>query len=174
LIIVGAGNDAQPLADMASLLGWNIVVVDGRPAYATPQRFLKANKICVAKAPGFLNAVTIDEQTAVVLMTHNYNYDIAVLEQLIQSNCNYIGMLGPKKKLDNMFVELTGKGIRIEDETIHKIYGPVGLDIGAETSEEIAVSIIAEIKAVFSKRNGTSLKERNAEIHERSKISQHE
>jgi len=65
-----------------------------------------------------------------------------------------------QRKIRQYVVELTGKGIGIEDETIRKIYGPVGLDIGAETSEEIAVSIIAEIKAVFSKRNGASLKER--------------
>jgi len=173
IVIVGAGNDAQPLADMSSLLGWNLVVVDGRPAYATRQRFPKANNICVLKAPEFLQTVTIDEQTAVVLMTHNYKYDIDVLEQLIQTSCVYVGLLGPKKKLDKMLLELIGKGIGFEDETIHRIYSPVGLDIGAETSEEIAVSIIAEVKAVFAKRKGASLRGRATEIHERSKISQH-
>jgi xanthine dehydrogenase accessory factor len=173
IVIVGAGNDAQPLADMASLLGWNIVVVDGRPSYANRQRFPKAKNLCVLKASEFLQAVTIDEHTAVVLMTHNYNYDVNVLEQVIQVNCKYIGMLGPKKKLDRMLLELTEKGIKTEAETIHRIYGPVGLDIGAETSEEIAISIVAEIKAVFTKRNGASLRERNTGIHERSKISHH-
>jgi len=173
IVIVGAGNDAQPLADMASLLGWNIVVVDGRPSYANRQRFPKAKNIWVVKALEFLKAVTIDEHTAVILMTHNYNYDVSVLEQVIQVSCNYVGMLGPKKKLDRMLLELTQKGIKIEDETIHRIYGPVGLDIGAETSEEIAISIVAEIKAVFTKRNGASLRERNTGIHERSKISHH-
>jgi xanthine dehydrogenase accessory factor len=173
IIIVGAGNDAQPLADMAFLLGWSFVVVDGRPAYANRQRFSKANNVCVVKASDFLDVVSIDEQTAVVLMTHNYNYDIGVLEQLIRTNCNYIGLLGPKKKLDKMLFELAEKGSRFEDQRIHKIYGPVGLDIGAETSEEIALAIVAEIKAVFSKRNGASLKERGSEIHERAKASQH-
>ena len=174
IVMVGAGNDAQPLADMASLLGWNIVVVDGRPSYANRLRFPKAKNICVVKASEFLQAVTIDEHTSVILMTHNYNYDVSVLEQVIQVNCKYVGMLGPKKKLDKMLLELTEKGIKIEDETIHRIYGPVGLDIGAETSEEIAVSIVAEIKAVFTKRNGASLRQRNTGIHERSKLSHHE
>jgi xanthine dehydrogenase accessory factor len=174
LIIVGAGNDVQPLADLAFLLGWKIIVVDGRPVYATQQRFPKASKICLLKPSEILSAADIDEQTAVVLMTHNYNYDIAALEQLIHTNCNYIGVLGPKKKLERLIEELTEKGIKISDEVLQKIYGPVGLDVGAETSEEIALSILAEIKAVFSQRQGSSLRERDIEIHERSTISRHE
>ncbi|MBC7775042.1 MAG: XdhC family protein [Phycisphaerae bacterium] len=167
LIIVGAGNDAQPLMDMAALLGWNIVVVDGRPAYATQQRFPKATRICLTKPADILSAVKMDEQTAVVLMTHNYNYDLAALEQFMHTDCNYIGVLGPKQKLHKMFGELKEKGMEINDGTVQRIYGPVGLDIGAETAEEIALSIIAEIKAVFSNRHGASLKERQLEIHER-------
>jgi len=171
LVIVGAGNDAQPLIDMASLLGWYIVVVDGRPTYATQQRFPKANKVSVTKPADILSAVVVDEHTAVVLMTHNYNYDLSAFEQLINTDCNYIGALGPKKKLFKMIDELNDKGIVINDKKMQHIYGPVGLDVGAETSEEIALSIIAEIKAVFSKRQGSSLKERTAEIHNRTILS---
>jgi len=174
LIIVGAGNDAQPLAEIAFLLGWNVVVVDGRPVYATKQRFPKATNIALTKPVEILSAVNIDEQTAVVLMTHNYNYDTAALEQLIRTNCKYIGLLGPKKKLHRMFNDLTEKGIMISDEMMHSIYGPVGLDIGAETSEEIALSIVSEIKGVFSQRGGSSLKERTTEIHIRNSILPHE
>ncbi len=174
LVIVGAGNDAQPLVEMAFLLGWNIIVVDGRPVYATQQRFPKAGKIAVAKPTEILSVVRIDEQTAVVLMTHNYNYDLAALKQLINTNCNYIGVLGPKKKLYRMFDELNNTGIIVTGDQHKKIFSPVGLDIGAETSEEIALSIIAEIKAVFSKRQGASLKDKATEIHERSLTSHHE
>lgn len=174
LVIVGAGNDAQPLVEMASLLGWNSIVVDGRPAYVTQQRFPKANKISITKPANILSAVKIDEQTAVVLMTHNYNYDVAALEQLISTNCNYIGVLGPKKKLHKMFDELNEKGIVIDDDKLQNIYGPVGLDIGAETAEEIAVAIIAEIKAVLSKSAGNPLKEKIHPIHSSILISQHE
>ena len=174
LVIVGAGNDAQPLAEMASLLGWNIIIIDGRPVYATKHRFPKASKISVAKPAELLSAVNIDEQTAVVLMTHNYNYELAALEQLINTNCKYIGALGPKKKLYKMFNDLNEKGIMISEEMIHSIYGPVGLDIGAETSEEIALSVLSEIKAVFSQREGSSLKERKKEIHNRNSILPYE
>ena len=174
LVIVGAGNDAQPLAEMAFLLGWNIVLVDGRPTYATKQRFPKASKISLTKPAEILSAVNIDEQTAVVLMTHNYNYDLAALEQLISTNCKYIGGLGPKNKLHKMLNDLTEKGIMINDDLMQRIYGPVGLDIGAETSEEIALSVLSEIKAVFSRRAGSSLKERATEIHIRNSILPHE
>jgi xanthine dehydrogenase accessory factor len=160
--------------EMAFLLGWNIIVIDGRSAYATQQRFARANKVIVAKPSGILSAINIDEQTAVVLMTHNYNYDIAALQELITTNCNYIGSLGPKKKLQKMFDELNEQGLEINDEMLQKIHGPVGLNIGAETAEEIALSIIAEIKAIFSNRNGASLKETKMEIHERSTIPHHE
>ncbi|MEX6688843.1 XdhC family protein [Danxiaibacter flavus] len=167
LVVAGAGNDTQPLTEMAYILGWNIVIVDGRPAHATQQRFPKAGKVCVAKPQEILSAVNVDEESAFVLMTHNYNYDLAVLEQIMRTNCSYIGVLGPKKKLQKMFDELVEKGTTISEDALQKIYGPVGLDIGAETSEEIALSVIAEIKAVFSGRNGTSLRERKVEIHAR-------
>src|SRR6185295_13961953 len=99
-----------------------IVVVDGRPTYATKHRFPKAGKISLTKPADILSSVTIDGQTAVVLMTHNYNYDLAVLEQLIHANCRYIGALGPKKKLQRMFNDLIEKGIQINDEVMHCIY----------------------------------------------------
>ncbi len=168
LIIVGAGNDAQPLVEMAFLLGWNIIVADGRPTYATKQRFSKANKISIIKPSEILSAVNVDEQTAVVLITHNYNYDVAALQQFINTNCKYIGVLGPKKKLYKMIDELSDKGIVIDDGKMQNIYAPAGLDVGAETAEEIALSVIAEIKAVFTDRNGTSLKQRKKEIHDRT------
>jgi len=174
LVIAGAGNDAQPLVEMASLLGWNIIVADGRPTYATQQRFPKANKVLVTKPKEILSGLSVDAQTAFILMTHNYNYDIVVFEQLLNSNCAYIGLLGPKKKLHRMFDELTEKNIVINKEQHRKIYGPVGLDIGAETAEEIAVSVIAEIKAVFLNRQGKSLREREVAIHNRQLISQNE
>jgi xanthine/CO dehydrogenase XdhC/CoxF family maturation factor len=174
LIVIGAGNDAQSLMDIAFLLGWYIIVIDGRPVYATQQRFPKANKIAVAVSSEILRAIKIDEQTAIVLMTHNYNYDIAAVEQLINTNCNYIGVLGPKKKLLKMFNDLKDKGIVIDDKLMKNTYSPVGLDIGAETSEEISLSIIAEIMAVFAKRKGSSLKERPTEIHIRATISNHD
>ena len=174
LVVVGAGNDVQPLAELTYLLGWTLIILDGRPKYATKDRFPKATKVSRVKSSQVLSAIEIDKRTAVVLMTHNYSYDITALEQLIHTNCHFIGVLGPKKKLQKMLDDLRIKGIKIDEETTGKIHGPVGLDIGAETSEEIALSILAEIKATFSDRKGTSLKERTIEIHQRSPMRQNE
>lgn len=170
LVVIGAGNDVQPLVEMAALLGWKTMVVDGRPSYATRQRFPKANEVRVARSTEFLSVFTIDAYTAIVLMTHNYNYDEAALHQLVQTDCRYIGVLGPRKKLYKMLDRFNDTN-NIADAIISKnIYGPVGLDIGSETAEEIALSIIAEIKAVFSATGGTFLRDKPSAIHARDPL----
>ncbi len=165
LVIAGAGNDIQPLVELTEMLGWHTTVVDGRPAYATTLRFQKADKILVAKPEEVLPQLQTDHRTVFLLMTHNYNYDLALLTQLLMQDCAYIGILGPRKKLDRMIGELNNRGVTLTDKQQAAIYGPVGLDIGAETAEEIAVSVIAEIKAVMAGRSGTSLKEKIHSIH---------
>lgn len=166
LVIAGAGNDAFPLMQIASVLGWHVTIVDGRKTHANAIRFPTAKKIIVAKPAEALNKICINEQTVFVLMSHNYNYDLAMLQQLSKTNCNYIGVLGPKKKLEKMVAALQQDGIEINAAMQQKIYGPVGLDIGAETAEEIALSITAEIKAVLAKKDGTALRNKNGFIHE--------
>ena len=165
LVILGAGNDAIPLTKIAAILGWDITVIDGRPNYAVAERFPSAKKVFVAKPNQVLDNLEINEWTAFVLMTHNYNYEIAFLQELLRVKVPYIGILGPKKKLERMLAELEDKGTHITQENLDIIHGPVGLDIGSENAEEIALAIIAEIKAVFSARNGHSLKYKTSFIH---------
>ncbi|WP_179412218.1 XdhC family protein [Mucilaginibacter sp. E4BP6] len=165
LVILGAGNDAIPVTKMASVLGWNITVIDGRPNYASVERFTNANQILVAKPEQILDNLELNEWTAFVLMTHNYNYEIAFLKELLPLHPSYIGVLGPKKKLERMLDELEENGTTVTERNLESIHGPVGLDIGSETSEEIALAIIAEIKAVFSERNGNPLKYKTTVIH---------
>jgi xanthine dehydrogenase accessory factor len=165
LVILGAGNDAIPLTKIAAVLGWNITIVDGRPNYATAERFPSVKNLLVAKPDQVLDSLDINEWTAFVLMTHNYNYEIAFLKELLPLQIAYIGILGPRKKLDRMLDELETSGTTITQKNLETIHGPVGLDIGSENSEEIALSIIAEIKAVFSSRNGSSLKYKTTVIH---------
>lgn len=165
LIIAGAGNDAMPLVEIARIQGWHTTVVDGRPLYATPARFPGAVRVIVSKAKEVLDKVSIDERTVFVLMTHNYNYDLALLELLLQKEVTYIGTLGPKTKLERMLDELAAKGITVSEESRARIHGPVGLDIGAETAEEIALSVTAEIKSVLSERTGIPLREKSGPIH---------
>ncbi len=121
--------------------------------------------LIVGKPEEIISKIEVDERTVFVLMTHNYNYDLAVLELLLQKQCAYVGTLGPKKKLQRMLGDLEKKGVVVSDEQMAMLYGPTGLDIGAETAEEIALSILAEIKAVLAKRNGSFLRERKESIH---------
>jgi xanthine dehydrogenase accessory factor len=166
LVIAGAGNDVQPLVDIAVLLGWEVIVCDGRATHATTKRFPETKQTFVVKPEQFLDNIQIDDQTFFVLMTHDYKYDLAVLKLLLKRDCKYIGILGPKSKLNRMLDDLSSEGIVLSEEQLDCIYGPIGLDIGAETSEEIALSIIAEIKAVMSGKTGTSLKYKTQKIHD--------
>jgi xanthine/CO dehydrogenase XdhC/CoxF family maturation factor len=167
LVIIGAGNDVIPLVEMADIIGWESRVVDGRSSHARPERFLKACQVLVSKPENVLDQIHIDEQTVFVLMTHNYNYDKAMLKALVNKKIKYAGMLGPKKKLDRMLGELKEEGFNLTEEQRSIVFGPVGLDLGAETAEEIALSIIAEIKAVLSGKSGQSLRSINDVIHSR-------
>lgn len=169
IVIAGAGNDTIPLTDMAAILGWEVTVVDGRTGHATRQRFPRAKKVMVVRADEVLNHVPVDERTFFLLMTHNYNYDLALLKQLLTvDQCRYVGALGPKKKLERMYNELEAGGMHITKAQKAKVFGPVGLDLGAETSEEIALAVLAEIKAVLNGRAGLSLRDKLEPIHNRS------
>jgi xanthine/CO dehydrogenase XdhC/CoxF family maturation factor len=168
IIIVGAGNDVMPVVDMADILGWEATVVDGRANYAKKERFVSACQVLVSKPEQVLEQIGIDERTVFLLMTHNYNYDMAMLKQLLQKNVAYIGMLGPKKKRERMLNELKDEGLVFTEQQLSVLHSPVGLDIGAETSEEIAVSILAEIKALFAGKDVQSLRTINEVIHPRS------
>jgi xanthine/CO dehydrogenase XdhC/CoxF family maturation factor len=168
IIIIGAGNDVMPVVDMADILGWEATVVDGRANYAKKERFVSACQVLVAKPEQALEQIDIDEQTVFLLMTHNYNYDMAMLRQLLQKNVAYIGMLGPKKKRERMLTELKQEGLNFTDQQLSVLHSPVGLDIGAETSEEIALSILAEIKALFAGKDVQSLRTLKEVIHPRS------
>lgn len=168
VIITGAGNDVIPVVNMADILGWETTVIDGRANYAKKERFTSACTVMVAKPGDALANIVIDELTVFLLMTHNYNYDMAMLKQLLPMNVPYIGMLGPKKKRERMLVELAEQGMRFSDQQLSALHSPVGLDIGADSPEEIALSVLAEIKAFFANKDVQSLRKINEVIHPRS------
>lgn len=172
LVVAGAGNDVQPLVTMASLLGWETTIGDGRATHATAKRFPEARETMVVKPENFLDTIQIDDQTYFVLMTHDYKYDLTVLKLLLKRACKYIGILGPKSKLNRMLDDLNAEGILLSEQQLNVIYGPVGLDIGAETSEEIALSVLAEIKGVMSGKTGTSLKYKTQKIHDTKLVNE--
>ncbi len=167
LVVVGAGNDVLPLVSMATILGWQTTVIDGRATHASAQRFPNVHKLIVEKPSEVIKQLVTDNRTVFVLMTHNYNYDLAILKLLLQVESAYIGTLGPKKRMECMLADLQEEGVTITDTVKAKIYGPTGLDIGAESPEEIALSVLAEIKAVMAQHPGGSLRLRQAGIHSR-------
>ena len=168
LIIVGAGNDAQILAQQADLLGWDVVVTDGRPTHANKERFTASCQIIVSKPEQTLENIEIDTRSCFVLMSHNYKYDLAVLKLLLaEKRIPYIGILGPLKKYQRMLKELGEEGFNFEQENLKKIYAPVGLEIGAETPAEIGLSILAEIQSVLTGKTARSLREKSSPIHEK-------
>lgn len=171
LLVIGAGNDSFPLIAMANVLGWETTVVDGRPTHANANRFQNSCQIMVGAPEEIFNSLTIDDRTASVLMTHNFQYDKKALKALLTTATPYIGVLGPKKKLLRLQTELQDEGISISDKDMARIYGPVGLEIGAETPQEIACSIIAEIQMVLTGASGNSLRLLDVPIHHQTNNS---
>ena len=163
LLVFGAGADAVPLVEIAKHLGWRVTVVDHRPAYAVASRFPKADSVLLSDqvpacgGPG--------SRRAVVIMTHNYDRDRALLPILLDSSAKYVGLLGPGSKRRALLEALEKNGFKPGPDQLAKLHAPVGLDIGAETPEEIALSIVAEIKAVLEDRPGGPLRERSGSIH---------
>ncbi|MEJ2585075.1 MAG: XdhC family protein, partial [Robiginitalea sp.] len=110
----------------------------------------------------------IDVRTAVILMSHDYKTDLANLKELIKSPAPYIGSLGPRKRFEKMLGQLNTEGIEFSGEEMARIYAPCGLEIGANTPEEIAASIFSEILSAFSGKPGGMLREKSGPIHERN------
>ena len=168
LVICGAGHDAVPLVRAASLLGWNVTVVDDRPAFLNRERFPEAHGFAPVDDPSEVaEAVTVDARTFVVVMTHNFLRDKAYLRGLLTTDARYVAMLGPAARTQRLLMELEEEGTPITDEGRSRIHGPAGLDLGAEGPEEIAQAIIGEIVAVRRGRDGGFLKERPTPIHDR-------
>jgi xanthine dehydrogenase accessory factor len=167
LIIFGGGFDARPVSQLAKSLGWQVTVTDECVAHIAPLFFPDADKLSLCQRDFVDRDFDITPYTACVLMSHNYEYDRDVLKKLLKSPAPYIGILGPRKRFDKMLVEFGDSNIKLATEDLHRIHSPVGLDIGAETPDEIAVSIIAEIQGKFANRSGGFLKYRNAPIHQR-------
>jgi xanthine dehydrogenase accessory factor len=165
LVIFGGGYDAFPVIAIAKELGWHVTLVDGRPANASRERFAFADRVVVARAESASELDFFSERTVVLVMTHNYRYDIALLKLLLTSPVQYVGILGPRRRTERMLAELSDVGIRFTDEQFDKLHSPVGLDIGAETPEAIALSMLAEVQAVLTNRSGRFLKDRSLPIH---------
>jgi xanthine/CO dehydrogenase XdhC/CoxF family maturation factor len=168
LVIFGAGHDAIPLVSLAKSLGWFVTVADGRPAYAKQDRFALADRVLLTTADDPTGSIAIDYGTAVILMTHNYPQDRKLLERIVPLLPRYLGVLGPRARTLRLLEHLDPA------LDLFALHAPVGLDIGAETPESIAISIVAEILANLAGRTGEMLKLRRGPIHAREQTEAEE
>lgn len=166
LLIVGAGHDALPMARIAKDLGWRVTVIDHRPAYATRERFPWADEVIVAPPAEINDRVRLDASTVTLVMTHNYLRDLEALKVLLPSPARYIGLLGPKRRAGELLAELEKQSMAPTPAQRRRLYAPVGLDLGAEGPEGVALSVLAEIQTVVAGRVPSHLRERKGAIHD--------
>jgi len=163
LLVFGAVDTAEALCKAAKQLGWRTVVADARSKFATAERIPSADELLVEWPDEVLARAEPDPWTAVVVLTHEDRFDIPALVGALRSDAFYVGALGARKNQERRRERLLEEGL--SEEEIDRIAGPVGLDIGAETPAETAVSILAEILAVRAGRSGGSLKRSKGRIH---------
>lgn len=158
LLVLGAGADAVPVVQCAKALGWRVTVVDHRPRYIKPERFPQVDRLLHSIPLNLAENLDLDQFDAMVLLTHSIEYDERYLKVIANSRIPFIGLLGPTQRKDRLLQSLGEAATRIID----RVFGPVGLDIGAETPEEIALSIMAGIHAAINGRDGRQLSSQSA------------
>jgi xanthine dehydrogenase accessory factor len=164
LVIFGAEHDALPLVRQAKMVGWHVTVVDTRARPESQNRFVEADQVFLCRPDSIAAGVPLTEKSAVVVMTHNYLDDAELLRTLLPSPVAYLGILGPKQRTSALLSAI-GSEFGLRDFEFARLHGPVGIDIGAETPEEIALSIVAEIKACSVGRAAGFLRDCDAPIH---------
>lgn len=164
VVLIGHQYDVYPMSRLFKELGWRVSIV---------AELIKVNSLITAiadevRAPSEFPDLTIDEHTAIILMSHDYKTDKKNLPKVLSTNAAYIGMLGPRVRSERIWHELEQEGRVITGDEMARIYAPLGLDIGALNPEEIALSLAAGIRAAFSGRDGSFLRDRRSPIHPRN------
>ncbi len=165
LAIFGAGDDARPLARFADELGWRVTIADPRSEFATAARFPTASARIVAPADGLVAQADLPSDALAVVMTHHYVHDVPILRALLARPLAYVGLLGPKQRAEKILADLAASGLPLPADAHTRLHAPVGLDLGGSTPEDVALSIVAEMRAVLSVRDARPLRERHAPIH---------
>lgn len=152
LLLLGAGPDAMPLVEIAGLMNWQVTVFDHRAAYAVADRFPRARRVELKAAAELPKELQAGQYDAAVVMSHHLLSDQAYLAALADSSIPYVGLLGPAPRRIRLLHEIGDKAARLSG----RLYGPIGLDIGARSPETIALAIVAEIQATMAGREGGS------------------
>jgi xanthine dehydrogenase accessory factor len=166
LLVLGAGNDAIPMVRLAKFIGYETFVLDGRSHLARQDRFAEADRVIVNSESDPLRGITVDARTVCVLMSHSYAQDLAALKALHNTSTAYLGVLGPRNRTQQMILE-SGVSPKADVDGVYSdgVYSPVGLDIGADGAEQIALAVIAEIQAAMHGRRGGMLREKVGPMH---------
>jgi xanthine dehydrogenase accessory factor len=162
LLVFGAGHDALPLVRMAREIGMVVTVIDSRPQLTTEDRFPEADHLVCVEAERVAEKVSFAGRPAVVLMSHHYRKDSAVLRQILESEqeFDYIGTLGPRARTEQMKEDLRREGVKLPSRRVAEIRAPIGLDLGSESPAEIALAVLAEILAARNGRSGRPLRDK--------------
>lgn len=168
LIIVGAGYVAQALARLSLNLGYRIVVVDDRRDFANPQAFGDKVQLVFGDIPQTIRELEPDASSWIVIVTRGHTLDKDALRASLESNAAYIGMIGSPSKVKNIFKTLLKEGI--SSERLAQVHAPIGLDLGAETPDEIALSIAAEMLMLRKKGTGAPLKTMHTLVQEEAMV----
>ena len=163
LVIFGAGHDAQPLVRISKLLGWHVSVIDSRRHFARAERFPQADAVIVANLDDSIVPQLLIEGAAVAVMTHSYRQDRHWLGQLLQGAPAYIGQLGPRERTERLLSDIRQHHPALN--ALPQLHYPMGLDLGGDAPESVALSILAEMTAALNLRNGGKLKHRRKSIH---------
>lgn len=166
LLVFGAGPDALPVVRLAAALGFTVRVVDPRPALARPERFPDAAEVLCLPPEAAGTRLEVTDSCVALLMTHHYLHDKAFLGWLLGTSARYVGLLGPRRRGDDLLRDLRTEGAAIPEDAVERVHAPAGLDIGAEAPGEIAVALLAEIQAALAGRRGGPLRERKGPIHD--------
>lgn len=150
LIVAGAGHVAKPVVHLGKMIGMDVTVICDRENHATKEQFPDADNVICRDYIDYFKEVPVDQETYILLLTRGHQYDVMILRELLGRDMGYVGMIGSKRRISGVFSQLA---VEFDEGAFQNIYAPVGLDIGAQTPEEIAVSVIAE---VLKKKNGAS------------------
>ena len=156
LIVFGGGHIAKPLVEFASKVGFSITVIDDRPYFANSTRFPEAERVICEDFQKSFNLIEFKKSDFVVIITRGHRHDKLVLSNVIKNNLNYIGMIGSRRRVRGMMEELNSEGY--SQEALNNVKSPIGLDIGAITPEEIAISIVSELISFKNKLKDSSKK----------------
>jgi xanthine dehydrogenase accessory factor len=163
MLVVGAIDYAAATARIGAFLGYRVTVCDARPAFATPERFPDADEVVRAWPHTYLSGTEVDERTVVCVLTHDPKFDIPLLVAALRTPAAYIGVMGSRRTHDDRVERLREEGVG--DADLKRLASPIGLDLGARTPEETAVSIAAEIVAARWGGTGRPLSGLTGDIH---------